>query len=370
LIKAAVCWTAGQPWSVEEVELDPPKTGEVLVRYAATGLCHSDDHLITGDMPATLPTVGGHEGAGVVEEVGPGVTSVAPGDHVVLSFIPACGRCRWCATGRSNLCDLGAILLSGAQLDGTHRFHARGQGVGAMCCLGTFSPYSVVNEASVVKIDEDIPLELAALLGCGVTTGYGSAVNTARVMPGETVVVVGFGGIGANAVQGARIAGAERIVVVDPVESKRDLAKIFGATHTASSMTEAQPLVNELTRGQLADAAIYTVGVGRGDDVAPLMSLVSKGGRVVITAVSPLLDTQVTMSLFELTIWQKELRGSLFGASNPRAAIPELVSLYRSGLLKLDELVTKRYALDEINQGYQDMHDGRNIRGLVVHEHA
>jgi Zn-dependent alcohol dehydrogenase len=232
-----------------------------------------------------------------------------------------------------------------------------------------FSQYAVLNEHSVVKVDDDLPLDLAALVACGVTTGYGSAVHTARVQPGETVVVVGAGGVGMNAIQGARIAGAERIVAVDPVEFKRDQAKVFGATHTAPSMDEAQELVRELTRGAMADAAILTVGVARGEHIAPLLALVSKGGRAVVTAVAPFLDTQVTMSLFDLAIFQKELRGTLFGAANGRNDIPALLSLYRSGLLKLDELVTKRYPLDDLNQGFRDMHDGKNIRGLIVHQH-
>jgi NDMA-dependent alcohol dehydrogenase len=367
--KAAILWETGEPWSVEEIDLDPPKDGEVLIRFAYAGMCHSDDHLTTGDMPAMVPILGGHEGAGVIEAVGPGVTSVTPGDHVVPTFMPACGQCRWCATGRSNLCDLGASLLAGRGMDGTARVHARGQDVNTMCFLGTFSPYAVLNERSVVKIDDDIPLDVAALVSCGVTTGYGSAVYTAKVVPGETVVVVGVGGVGASAIQGARIAGAEQIIAVDPVEFKRDSAKVFGATHTAASMEEAQELVRELTRGAMADAAILTVGVARGEHIAPLLALVSKGGRAVVTAVAPFVDTQVTMSLFDLTIFQKELRGSLFGAANGRADIPSLLRLYRSGQLKLDELITNRYRLEEVNDGYRDMHAGRNIRGLIVHQH-
>ncbi|MGF7234039.1 MAG: NDMA-dependent alcohol dehydrogenase [Frankia sp.] len=366
---AAIAWKVGEPWSVEEVELDPPKGGEVLVRMAAAGLCHSDDHITTGDMPVRLPMVGGHEGAGIVEEVGPNVTSVKPGDHVVTMFIPACGHCRWCATGRSNLCDLGASLMRGLGADGTARMHARGQDLVTMCFLGTFSQYAVLHEASVIAIADDLPLEVAALVACGVPTGYGSAVRTAKVQPGENVVVVGAGGVGMNAIQGARIAGAERIIAVDPVELKRHQAKVFGATHTAASMTEAVDLVRELTWGVMADAAILTVGVPRGNQIAQLLGLVSKGGRAVVTSVAPFVDTDVTMSLFDLTIYQKELRGTLFGASNGRADIPALFSLYRSGQLKLDELITSRYALEDINDGYRDMHDGTNIRGVIVHQH-
>jgi NDMA-dependent alcohol dehydrogenase len=362
---AAVLWKPGETWSVEEVELDPPKAGEVLVRLAYSGLCHSDDHLITGDMPALTPMIGGHEGAGIVEEIGPEVTDLAVGDHVVPMFMPACGRCRWCATGRSNLCDIGAALMMGTGLDGTSRLHARDQDVYTICFLGTFSQYAVMNERSLVKIPADVPMDAAALVGCGVTTGYGSAVHTAKVQPGETVIVVGIGGVGASAVQGARIAGAEIIIAVDPVEFKREKAAVFGATHTAASVEEATELVRELTHGVMADAAIYTVGVAKGEHVGSLLGLVSKGGRVVMTAVASFAETTVNLSLFELTIFQKELRGSLFGAANGRADIPMLLRLYGAGQLKLDEMITARYALEDLNQGYADMHAGRNIRGVI-----
>jgi NDMA-dependent alcohol dehydrogenase len=301
--------------------------------------------------------------------VGPGVSSVQAGDHVVFGFIPACGRCRWCSTGHQNLCDLGAVLMEGKQIsDGTSRHHARGQDLRTMCLLGTFSPYTVVNEASAIKIRDDIPLDKASLVGCGVTTGWGSAVYAADTRAGDTVVIVGIGGVGANAVQGARLAGAKNIVAVDPVEFKREQAQQLGATHTADNVDEAFGLVEQLTEGQFADKAIITVGVPRGDLIAPVMSLVSKNGRVVLTAVAPMLDTQVTLNMFELTLFQKQLVGSIFGSANPRADIPKLLDLYQAGQLKLDELVTRTYTLEEINQGYQAMRDGENIRGMVVYD--
>src|SRR5947208_14194641 len=193
-MEAAVIWAPGTDWSVEEVELDGPRANEVLVRYTASGLCHSDDHFRTGDLVARMPSVGGHEGAGVDEDVGPGVTRLAPGDHVVAAFLPSCGQCRWCATGRSNLCDLGALIAECCLPDGTFRRRARGQELGAIGGIGTFAPYATVSEHALTKIDDDLPLDLAALVGCGVTTGWGSAVNTAAVAPGDTVVVVGCGG--------------------------------------------------------------------------------------------------------------------------------------------------------------------------------
>jgi len=349
--KAAVLWGLNEKWQVEEVELDGPKESEVLVKLTASGLCHSDEHLVTGDIPMPFPVVGGHEGAGHVVGVGANVTHVAEGDSVVLSFLPSCGRCSYCARGMQNLCDLGAFLINGPQLDGTYRFHARGQGVGQMCLLGTFSEYTVVPAASVVKVDDGTALDKAALVGCGVATGYGSAVRTAEVKAGETVVVMGIGGIGINAVQGARIAGARNIIAIDPVPFKREKAVEFGATHTAATLQEAAMLLVELTRGQMADSFIITTGIAEADYVGPALDLVAKRGKVIVTAVAHPDGTQMSGSLFMLTMMEKQIRGSLY--------------LYNKGQLKLDELITREYALEDVNQGYEDMRNGLNIRGLI-----
>src|SRR5688500_1737409 len=220
--KAAILWETNTPWSVEEIELDPPGPGEVLVELAASGLCHSDEHLVTGDLPIAFPMIGGHEGAGRVAEVGAGVTEVAVGDPVVMTFLPSCGRCSYCVRGYTALCDDGYAATLGPQLDGTYRFHARGEDVGQMCLLGTFARHTVVPVKSVVKIDEGFPLHLAALVGCGVTTGFGSAVRTADLRAGDTAVVIGVGGIGANAVQGAKLAGCRYVVAVDAVVVQRE----------------------------------------------------------------------------------------------------------------------------------------------------
>jgi S-(hydroxymethyl)glutathione dehydrogenase/alcohol dehydrogenase len=367
--RAAILWATGQPWSVEEIELDPPQAQEVLVRLAASGLCHSDDHSRTGDLPMALPVVGGHEGSGVIEQVGPGVAHLRPGDHVVLSFIPACGRCAACSTGHQNLCDLGQFLMTGKMIaDGGHRVHARGTTAATMSLLGTFSGHAVVHEASVVKIDDDIPLEIAALVGCGVTTGWGSAVYVGRVRPGETVVVVGAGGLGMAAVQGARLAGAEQVIVVDPVAYKRETALKLGASEAVASMAEAHPLVAERTRGRMAEVAILTVGVAHGDMIGPLLGLVGKNGRGVLTAVVPHHEHTAELPLMEFTFYQKQLLGNTFGGANPHADIPKLLRLYQRGLLDLESMITRRYSLDEVNAGYEDLLAGRNIRGLIVHE--
>jgi S-(hydroxymethyl)glutathione dehydrogenase/alcohol dehydrogenase len=367
--KAAVLWETNQPWSIEDVELDPPGPGEVLVKLAASGMCHSDEHLVTGDLPFELPIIGGHEGAGVVQEVGPGVSWLQPGDHVVFGFIPSCGRCPSCSTGHQNLCDLGQYLGGGLQIaDQTSRHHAKGADLRLMCLLGTFSHTTVVNEASCIKIDDDVPLDRACLLGCGVVTGWGSSVYAADVQPGDTVCVVGIGGIGANAIQGAKLAGAKRIVAIDPIEFMREKAMESGATHTAASMTDAVPLLQDATLGRMADKVVMTMGVGSGAVLAEALALTAKRGRVVVTNIHPAMEMSANVSLLDLTLMEKQVVGSLFGSGNPRADIPKLLGLYRAGQLDLDGLVTKTYTLDEVNDGYEDMRSGKNIRGGMIYE--
>jgi NDMA-dependent alcohol dehydrogenase len=367
--KAAILWELNTPWSVEEIELDPPGPGEVLVKIAASGLCHSDEHLVTGDLPFALPIIGGHEGAGVVQEVGAGVSWLAPGDHVVFGFIPACGRCPSCSTGHSNLCDMGALLGVGLQIsDGSSRHHANGEDLKLMCLLGTFAHHTVVNEASCIKIDNDVPLDRACLLGCGVVTGWGSSVYAAQVEPGDTVAVVGAGGIGSNAIQGARLAGAKRIIAIDPIEFKREKAMEFGATHTASSMAEALPLIQELTWGTMANKVIMTMGVGSGEVIGEALALAAKRGRVVVTNIHPAMEYSASMSLLDLTLMEKQVVGSLFGSGNPRADIPKLIGLWREGQIDLDGLVTKELTLDQVNEGYDAMREGTTIRSVMKYD--
>jgi S-(hydroxymethyl)glutathione dehydrogenase/alcohol dehydrogenase len=365
--QAAVLWGVGEQWKVEDVDLLEPRLNEVLVKVVATGLCHSDDHAVTGDMPTNYPVIGGHEGAGIVEAVGPGVSRLRPGDHVVLAFNPPCGRCRYCARGQSNLC---ALAPKEWAVDAVPSpFTSRGQATEAMGGLGTFSQYTVIAEGSAIRIDDDIPLEAASLLGCAVTTGWGAAVHLAEIRPGDAVIVVGSGGVGINSVQGARNAGAELILAVDTSAYKREQALRFGATHTAESLEDARELIADLTRGRMADAAILSVGVGSGDVVGRMMSTVGLGGTGVITSVTPFAASGIDMSLFEFTLGQKTLRGNVYGGVNVFNDIPLLLDLYRRGKLMLDELVTARYPLSDINTGYADMHAGRNLRGVVLHDH-
>jgi NDMA-dependent alcohol dehydrogenase len=351
--RAAVLWEVGKDWTVETVDLDPPRRGEVLVKLAASGLCHSDEHLVTGDLPFPLPIIGGHEGAGIVEQVGPGVEDLVEGDHVVFGFIPSCGRCPSCSTGHQNLCDLGDRIAPGRQIsDGTSRHHAGGIDLGLMCLLGTFAERTVVHEASCIKIDPGVDLETACLLGCGVVTGWGSAV--------------GVGGIGINAIQGARLAGARQIFGIDPVQFKRDQAIAFGATHVAASLDEAKDVIRDATLGRMANKVILTMGVGRGDAIGQALGVTAKRGRVVVTNLQSVFDTDVVMSPTDLTLMEKQVVGSMFGSANPRFDIPRLLELARRGQLELERLVTRRYSLDEINAGYDDMRQGRNLRGVIT----
>ncbi|MFF4053883.1 NDMA-dependent alcohol dehydrogenase [Streptomyces chartreusis] len=367
--RAAVLTEIGKPFEIVELELDEPAIGEVLIRYVAAGLCHSDLHLSDGDLPPRFPIVGGHEGAGVIERVGPGVTKVKPGDHVVCSFIPNCGHCRYCSTGRQNLCDMGATILEGSMPDGTFRFHRDGADYGAMCMLGTFSQYGVISEYSVVKIDPSLPLETAVLVGCGVPTGWGTATNAGGVRPGDTVVIYGVGGLGINTVQASAVAGATHIVAVDPVAFKRDTALSLGATHAVATAEQAKGLVDELTLGQGADQALILVGTVTEEVVSAAFDVIGKGGTVVVTGLADPAKLTVHVSGAILTLWEKTIKGTLFGSGNPQYDIKKLLGLYQKGQLKLDELVTRRYTLDEANQGYQDLVDGKNIRGVLVHEH-
>jgi S-(hydroxymethyl)glutathione dehydrogenase/alcohol dehydrogenase len=365
--KGALIWEFNQPWTIEEIEIGDPAKNEVKIQMEASGMCHSDHHLVTGGIPMMgFPVLGGHEGAGIVTEVGEGVESVAVGDHVVLSFIPSCGKCPSCQAGLRNLCDLGAGLLGGVAIsDGTHRITAKGQPVFPMTLLGTFSPYMVVHESSVVKIDPSIPFEVACLVGCGVTTGYGSATHTAQIKPGEDVAVVGVGGVGMAALQGAVISGARNIFVIEPVEWKRDAALKFGATHAYPDMESAMMGMAEVTQGFMAKKVIVTVGEVDGADVDNYMNITSKSGTCVMTAIGSMLDTNVTLNLAMLTLMQKNLQGTIFGGGNPHYDIPQLLSMYKIGKLNLDDMITRQYRLEQINEGYQDMLEGRNIRGVI-----
>ncbi|MCU1480500.1 MAG: NDMA-dependent alcohol dehydrogenase [Subtercola sp.] len=367
----ALLWEPGtrSGWSVEDIELDPPKANEVVVKLAASGICHSDDHLDTGDMAVDFaPVLGGHEGAGVIVEVGPGVTDYHVGQHVVLSFLPSCGKCLPCMTGHSNFCVVSAGVISGLAPDGTKRIHARGRDVGAFAFLGTFSPYVVAPVDCLIVIPDEIPLDKAALIGCGVPTGWGSAVRAGEVKIGDTVVVIGTGGVGMNAVQGAKHAGALNLIAVDPIAFKREKAHLFGATHVAASIEEAAGIVAHLTNGQGADVVVMTVDIAYGNLMNPAQLLVRVGGTLVLTSVAPMSQRQIDFDLYTFAMSGKRLQGTVYGSVVARRDIPLLINLYKSGALKLDELITKTYRLEDINEAFTDLRAGSNIRGVIVYD--
>jgi S-(hydroxymethyl)glutathione dehydrogenase/alcohol dehydrogenase len=370
--RGAVVRQAPGKFEVVDLEVEDPRTEELQVKMVATGLCHSDDHISTGDIPVgCYPMAGGHEGGGIVTKAGENSKGISEGDHVVFSFLPACGHCRWCAQGMQNLCDLGAGLLAGSRwTDPTsYRVHTPdGANVGQMCGVSTFCETTTVSADSAVKVDKDLPLDKVCLLGCGVGTGWGSAVNSAEVYPGQTVIVMGVGGIGINAVQGAAHAGASNVIACDPVAFKREKAQQFGATHTAENMDEATELAKQFTNGQGADSAIVTIGVTKGEHIGQAFASIRKAGTVVVTGLGDITEVGAPIPIGELTLFQKRLQGALFGASNPNWDIHRQIQLYRDGMLKLDELITKTYKLEDIAQGYEDMHAGKNIRGVILYD--
>lgn len=364
--RGAVLFEAPGEWEIVELEVEEPRQDELLVQMVAAGLCHSDDHYAKADSEGPLPLAGGHEGAGVVAAVGPNTPGWSVGDHVVMSFLPACGRCRWCATGQQNLCDMGRYLRDGTREDGSFRLSQPGQdhNIAQMCGISTFTEHTLIDVAAAIKVEPDLPLQSVCLTGCGVGTGWGSAVNTAEVKPGQTVIVLGVGGIGANAVQGAKHAGAARVIAVDLVPMKREMAGRLGATDTFDNMGDATELARSLTNGQGADSTIVCTGVLTSDHVRAAFDSIRKAGTVVITGLGHT-DTDIEVNARELTLFQKQIKGSLFGESNPTCDIPLMLDLYRSGNLLLDELITGTYTLDQINQGYADLHEGKNMRGLI-----
>ncbi|MEE6137847.1 Zn-dependent alcohol dehydrogenase [Mycobacterium sp. 050128] len=377
--RAAILHDVGGPWSVEDFELDAPRAGEVLVEMAAAGMCHSDDHILKGDMsapnemlrslglPTMFPMIGGHEGSGVVREVGPGVTEFVPGDHVVMSFVAVCGQCRWCASGMEYICDMGAgVLTPGMPTDGTYRHHtADGKPLGHLAKVGAFSKHTVVSTNSLVKIEPHLPLVPSALLSCAIPTGFGSVANRSNMRPGDTVVVIGVGGIGTGAIQGARIGGAAHIVAVDPVDFKQKSALQFGATHTAASAVEAMDLVRDISYGVMADAVVVSPSLITPDDVRDAVRLTRKGGTCVLTGMTSQLTSSVKIDLQDFILSNKSLAGTVFGSCNPKADVFRLARLYQTGQLQLDEMITRRYRLDDINDAYDDLLNGQIVRGVI-----
>ena len=363
--KAAVLFEAGKRLELCDVDVEAPHAGEVLIRMAAGGVCHSDLHVMTGHLGAQLPAVLGHEGSGVVAEVGPGVTSVKPGDHVIPLWRLSCGECEFCSDGRPALCAAGTqIRMSGRFIDGTTRFKLQGKEIKHFAGASTFSEYSVVPEKAVLKIPSDFPLDKAALLGCAVITGFGAVVNAARVKPGSSVVVIGTGGVGLNAVQGAAIAGAEKVIAVDLVDRKLDFARTFGATHTVNASSgKVVDEVRALTGGRGVDYAIEVIGSSA--TIRQAFDCLAKRGVAVVVGVTPF-TSEVSVPIMPLVYEERVLTGSVYGSARPKTDIPRLIELYRAGKLKLDELLTRTYPFKEINEAYSALERGEVARSVVT----
>lgn len=353
-----------EPFAIEDVELSPPGPGEVEVRIEAAGVCHSDWNVVTGATSNPLPAVLGHEGAGVVVAVGEGVTTVAEGDHVILSWLPACGRCFYCAQGRHVLCDVAmADMFRGTLPGGALRLSQNGDHLYHYSYLSAFAERCIVPEGCCVRIRDDAPLDVAALVGCAVMTGFGAAVNRARVEPGSVVAVFGAGGVGLSAVLGAKLAGAAAVVAVDPVEFKRRTALDLGATHALDPT--ADDVVGELqnlTEGRGADAGLDTAGVP--GIVAQAYAAVRRGGTVVAVGL-PAEGVTADLPASDLPREEKIVTGSFYGSCDPQTDMPRVIDLYMDGQLPLDRLVTRTYPLDEINDAFAAMNAGEVARAVI-----
>jgi S-(hydroxymethyl)glutathione dehydrogenase / alcohol dehydrogenase len=363
-IKAAVLWEQGAPLSVEEAELEAPRAGEVLVEVKAAGVCHSDLHPARGDWPARTPLVLGHEGAGIVREVGAGVERLRRGDHVVFCWAPPCGSCPSCLEGRPVLCDrLERTTYRNRLPSGDTRLSARGQAVAHFNSTACFADFVVVAEEGASAVPSDVEFEALATLGCAVITGVGAVLNAARVEAGARVVVVGAGGVGLNVLQGARLAACEKIIAVDTRATPLKLALEFGATDTVeASAPGAADEVRKLTGGRGADYVFDTVGSP--ETLKQALLLARKGGTVVLTGLSRT-DARASFPLFPFVMQEKRLIGSVYGSGQPLRDIPRLVALYREGKLKLRELVMRSYRLDEVNDALDALSSGEGARGII-----
>ena len=361
LMKAVIC-NANDAIEVADVELDAPRTGEVLVRMKATGVCHSDLSIINGTLMHKLPAVLGHEGAGIVESVGEHVTSVSPGDHVVMSFVPNCGECFHCERSEPFLCL--ENKPHGGLLDGTSRVRRHGEEIAVTFFLGNMAEYCVVPECCLVAIDKDYDFKVAALVGCGVTTGVGAALKTARVTPGSTVAVFGCGGVGLNVIQGARLAGAERIIAVDLSAEKMQLAREFGATDTVTPGGDPAKQIREMTGGRGVDFAFEVIG--RSDVVETAFKCVRPNGSLTLVGIGHLKD-KFSLSMLLVPFTSKTIRGCMYGSTDFRVDFPRYLGFYREGRLDLEKLVSRTYGIDEAPAAFADLEAGVNARGVITY---
>jgi NDMA-dependent alcohol dehydrogenase len=366
--KAAVLTGLLQPLEIrEDVEVEAPHANELKIRLAASGVCHSDVSMQNGTMMTGVPIVLGHEGAGIVEEIGEGVTGFAPGDHVVISWVPQCGHCYFCSRGQGELCEnSNAALASGGLLDGTTRMTSQGQPLLQMAAAGTFGEVTIIPVTGAVKIAPDFDLKLAALIGCGVLTGVGAALNTADIKEGDTVAVVGCGGVGLNVIQGARIAGAGQIIAIDMADNKLDMAKDFGATATINpNLGDPVSKVMTMTGERGADVAFEVIGLQQTID--QVITMTRRGGQAILVGV-PRMDVMVQLpAFFGVVLAEKTIKGCWYGSSNVQRDVPRLIELYQAGKLKLDELISRTIHLDEVNDAFEALQKGEVARSVIVY---
>jgi S-(hydroxymethyl)glutathione dehydrogenase/alcohol dehydrogenase len=360
-VKAAVCYAPHTPLMIEELDLDEPKEGEVLVRIASAGVCHSDYHVMKGEWNPPLPMVLGHEGAGVVEKVGSGVTMSRPGDHVILNFRPNCGFCKFCQTGRPVLCN-GSASARWFMFDGSVRLHKGSTDINHFARVACFAEYAVVPQSGAVPVRKDMPLDKACLIGCSVMTGVGAVINTAGIEPGSSVLVIGCGGVGLNCIQGARLAGAGRIIAVDMLENKLAFAREFGATDVIdASKGDVVERIQNMTDGGV-DYAFEAIG--REQTVREAWDAARAGGTTVVLGLMPKGDL-LTIDPWHF-IYEKTLKGCFLGSARIGTDIPRIVDRYHAGELDLDELVSHRITLAELPEAFDRLRAGDATRQLVV----
>jgi S-(hydroxymethyl)glutathione dehydrogenase/alcohol dehydrogenase len=360
-MQAAVLHNLNEPLDVTDVEIEGPRDGEVRVRMQAAGVCHSDLSAIEGKIPFVTPMVLGHEGAGVVEEIGPGVTRVKEGDHVIVSWVAMCGHCFYCLRDQPQLCQSG-ITSMGRMNDGTSRLHIGSDEIYHGLNAGTFAEQTIMRETAVIPIASDIPFGIAALVGCGVTTGVGAAIYTANVQPGERVAVIGCGGVGLSIIQGCKVAGASTIIAIDPVEHRREAALKMGATHAIAGGDSAGGEAMGLTDGMGPDVVFEAVGFPQLQEQAHYMT--RNGGRTIWVGV-PGMDAMPTVNGFFLTIYEKQIRGCFYGSAYPPRDFPRILELYKAGRLDLDALVTQTLPLARINDAFDAMRKGEQLRSVI-----
>lgn len=363
--KAAVLTELNSPLTIEEIDVAEPKAGEVRVRMGASGVCHSDLSVQNGTLFGQVPIVLGHEGAGTIEAVGEGVEHLAVGDNVVISWVPQCGSCYPCSRGQGYLCETGMMAMAtGGLLDGTSRYSLNGDPLFQMAASGTFSEECVVPAIGAVKVPKDIPIDVAALVGCGVLTGAGAAINTANISKGDTVAVLGCGGVGLNTIQGAKIAGAERIIAIDMMPKKLEMAKQFGATDIINAAeTDAVAAVAELTGGRGADVAFEVIGLK--PTIQQTIDMTRRGGQAILVGV-PRMDVNIELPAFLGVILQdKTIHGCWYGSSNVHSDVSKLLDFYRDGSLKLDELISRRIKLEDVNDAFDAMGTGEVARSVI-----